>query len=127
MQLVGISLSAEKTGAVSARVPFYGTSVSEAFNNMAKSYLGLQRTGFDIRQEQDGKAAAICRGRAWSRDQRDRLRLLLGILQRFVCIILSQYRLRRAQKGKSESEAHQEPLNFARISGISSSVITPIC
>lgn len=58
MQLVGLSISAEKTGAVSARVPFYGTTVSEAFGNMSARFLGLQRTGFDIRQEQDGKFVA---------------------------------------------------------------------
>jgi hypothetical protein len=59
MQLVGISLSAEKTGAVSARVPFYGTSVSEAYNAMSARFLGMQRTGFDIRQEQDGNFVAV--------------------------------------------------------------------
>ena len=59
MQLVGLSISVEKTGAVSARVPFYGTSVTEAFSNAATNFLGLQRTGMDIRQEQDGNYVAV--------------------------------------------------------------------
>lgn len=59
MQLLGVSISAEKTGAVSARVPFYGTTLEEAINNMAKSYMGMLRTGIDIRQEQDGHFVAV--------------------------------------------------------------------
>ncbi len=59
MQLVGLNISAEKTGAVTARVPYYGNTVSEAVSNLPSRYLGMQQTGFDIRQEQDGKFVAI--------------------------------------------------------------------
>jgi hypothetical protein len=59
MQLLGASISAEKTGAVSARVPFYGTNIDEAIANVSKSYMGMLRTGLDIRQEQDGNFVAI--------------------------------------------------------------------
>lgn len=58
MQLAGLSISVEKTGAVNARVPYFAESVSDALSAIPRSFLGLLNTGYDIRQEQDGNFVA---------------------------------------------------------------------
>lgn len=64
MQLAGLSLSCEKTGAVTIRVPYYGATLSEAISAIPDSFNGAKRTGYDVRQEDSGKfiASAVFEG-----------------------------------------------------------------
>lgn len=58
MQLVGLSMSVEKTGAMSIRVPYYGDTLDALIASIPSAYEGANRISYEVKQEENGKFIA---------------------------------------------------------------------